>query len=420
MHRFSFKKDELYCEEIPVRKIAESVGSPFYLYSLGTFLDHYHKIQKAFEPVGPLICYSMKANSNLAICKRLVMEGAGLDVVSGGELYKARLAGVKSSRIVFASVGKSDAEIEQAIRAGILMFNVESEPELYRINKVAARLRKVQAVALRMNPHVEADTHHYISTGVHESKFGMDEEVVFRLFHQAYRFPFLNLTGLHIHIGSQITESAPFVQAVKKGLQFIRKLELSEHEVKTLNIGGGLGIIYSEEKPQTAQQFADVILPLLKGFRLKLILEPGRFISGNSGILVTRLLYWKKTKQKVFAIVDAGMNDLIRPSLYHAYHEIVPVIKKKGSKNYRVDVVGPICESGDFLGKDRMLPRLEPGDLLAVMSAGAYGFTMSSQYNSRPRIPEVIGHGKKFYIARRRETYQDLVKHERIPKEILR
>ena len=423
MHQFQFKGRELFAEGVPVSKIAKEVGTPFYLYSIGTFLDHYRKLKLAFKAADPLICFSTKANSNLTVLKALVAHGSGLDIVSGGELYRAAKVGADPSKIVFASVGKKEEEIEAAIQAGILMFNVESAQELDRINAVACRFKKAQKVAIRLNPDVAPDTHHYITTGGKQNKFGIDRDTAYKLFSESYRYPFLRFAGVHIHIGSQITSAKPFVQAIKRALQFIDSVRLIGNPVEYLNIGGGLGIIYSKEKPQSAKEFASAVLPLFKNYDLKkglkIILEPGRFIFGNSGILVTKVLYQKTSSNKTFVIVDGGMNDLIRPSFYGAYHEIVPVVRKKGKiRDAHVDIVGPICESGDFLAKDRKLPPVGNGDLLAVMSCGAYGFVMSSNYNSRPRVPEVVVRGKQFFVARRRETLADLVRGERIVTEV--
>lgn len=420
MHRFQYKGKELYAESIPVRKIAAAVGTPFYLYSIGTFLDHFFKLKQAFKPVDPLICFSTKANSNLTVLKALVNQGSGLDIVSGGELARALKVGVSPQKIVYASVGKTEQEIEDAVRAKILMFNVESVQELDAINRVAARLKTVQKIAVRINPDVQPKTHHYITTGSKENKFGIDMEVAYKLFIEAYRYPFLKFAGIHIHIGSQITNAKPFVQAIKKCLQFIDSVSYAGAHVEYLNIGGGLGIIYSKEKPQTAQEFAKVVLPLFKkNPKLKIVLEPGRFISGNSGILVTKVLYEKQAKTKSFLIVDAAMNDLIRPSFYGAHHEIVPVTRSSKKKHLLADIVGPICESGDFLAKNRKIEAVTTGDLVAVMSCGAYGFVMSSNYNSRPRVPEVVVKGNKFYTARRRETLDDLFRVEKIVKEVV-
>ena len=421
MHRFAYKGKEFYAENVAVRKIAEAVGTPFYLYSIGTFLDHYFKLKEAFKPINPLICFSAKANSNLTVLKALVNQGSGLDIVSGGELERAKRVGVDPQKIVYASVGKSEKEIEEAIRSKILMFNVESVQELDAINRAAARLKTCQKIAIRINPDVQPDTHHYITTGSKENKFGLDRATAYKLFVESYRYPNLKFAGIHIHIGSQITESRPFVQAIKKCLEFIDSVSYTGNSVEYLNIGGGLGIIYSKEKPQTAQEFAEVVLPLFKkNPGLKIVLEPGRFISGNSGILVTRVLYEKKAKTKSFLIVDAAMNDLIRPAFYGAYHEIVPVKKSTGKKKWmNADIVGPICESGDFLAKNRKLEAAAVGDLLAVMSCGAYGFVMSSNYNTRPRTPEVVVKGDRFYVARRRETYDDLFRVEKIVREVI-
>lgn len=421
MHRFAYKGKEFYAENVSVRKVAEKVGTPFYLYSIGTFLDHYMKLRDAFKAVKPLICFSTKANSNLTVLKALVNNGCGLDIVSGGELMRAKKVGVDPKKIVYASVGKTDDEIRDAIRTGILMFNVESIQELDRINRVAASLKAKQKIAIRINPDVQPQTHHYITTGSKENKFGLDMETAYNLFVESYRYPSLIFSGIHIHIGSQITEPKPFVQAIRKCLQFIDSVSLVGGNVEYLNIGGGLGIVYSKEKPQTAKQFADVVIPLFKNHpRLKIVLEPGRFISGNSGILVTKVLYEKKAKEKTFLIVDAAMNDLIRPAFYGAYHEILPVVKST-AKNVQMqaDIVGPICESGDFLAKDRKIATATVGDLLVVMSCGAYGFVMSSNYNSRPRVPEVVALGNKFYVARRRETMDDLLRTESIVKEVV-
>jgi len=415
MHEFKFIDNELYCEKIKVSDIARKVPTPFYLYSYKTLIDHYRKLKDAFRPINPLICFSMKSNSSLAVLRALVRNGAGLDIVSGGELYRARLAGVDPGKVVYAGVGKRRDEIADAIRFGIHFFNVESEEELSEIQGVARSLGKRVNVAIRVNPDVIPKTHHYIATGKGETKFGLDFETVHKIFNARWRYPNLNINGVHIHIGSQIEDGSPFEKAIRKVLDFLKTHRI---DADYFNIGGGLGIIYSIENPQTAKSFAMKVMPLLKRSRLKIILEPGRFISGNSGILVTRVLYAKRTPRKKFLIVDSGMSDLIRPSLYEAYHKIVPVSVAQNSSETaeKTDVVGPICESGDFLGKDRLLPGLTRGDLLAVMGAGAYGFTMSSNYNSRTRPSEVMVIGDDFYVVRRQETYKDLVRGETIPK----
>ncbi|MDD5595742.1 MAG: diaminopimelate decarboxylase, partial [Candidatus Omnitrophica bacterium] len=322
MHEFKYKNNQLYCENIKVEDLAKKYGTPLYIYSYHTLIDHYLKLKKAFSSIDALICYSVKANSSLAILKALVDKGAGLDIVSGGELFRAQKAGCPAEKIVYASVGKTNQEIEEAIRRGILFFNVESLGELENINRIAKKLNKVTRVAIRINPDVEAKTHKFITTGKITNKFGIDLDNAYRILLQRKNFSFVRVAGLHIHIGSQITESAPFVAAIKKITDFILHLRRIGISLEYLNIGGGLGIVYNQESPQTAQKYADKILPFLRKTGLKIILEPGRFIVGNAGILVTKVLYLKSTPKKQFVIIDAGMNDLIRPALYDAYHQI--------------------------------------------------------------------------------------------------
>ncbi len=415
MHDFKYKHNELYCESVNMARLAKRYGTPLYVYSRKTFLDHYRKLQAAFRSVRPLICYSVKANSNASILRMLVKKGAGLDIVSGGELYMAIRAGASLRKIVYAGVGKTEKEIEYAIRQNILLFNVESLPELRAIDRVAGRLGKRQAVALRINPDVKAKTHKYITTGHKQNKFGIDIATAKDIFLNRWQFENLDIAGVHLHIGSQIVNARPFVNAIRKLAGFVKNLESGGIRVKWFNIGGGLGIIYSGERPQTAQEYARAVLPLLRNLNARIILEPGRFIAGNSGVLVTKVLYLKETPRKNFAIVDAAMNDLIRPSLYEAHHEVLPLksapyTSSRKIRNY--DVVGPVCESGDFLAKDRRFIDLQEGDLLAVMSAGAYGFSMSSTYNSRPRPAEVLVDARRARLIRRRETYSDLVRTE--------
>ena len=415
MHDFNYKHNNLYCEAVSIEKLAEKYGTPLYVYSQSTLISHYRKIKEAFGSINPLICYSMKANSNLSICKALVKEGAGLDIVSGGELYRALKAGVSPKKIVYAGVGKTEKEIEMAIKRRIFFFNVESIPEFRLINKVAGTLGVQQKVAIRINPDVKAKTHKYITTGHGENKFGIDFETARKIFLERARYKNLSISGIHMHIGSQIVGSEPFIKAMKRVVGFIKYLETHGAEIRWLNIGGGLGIIYSKERPQTAKEYARAILPILKKIKANIIMEPGRFIVGNAGVMVTRVQYIKETPSKNFAIVDAGMNDLIRPSLYGAYHEILPVRSRSylNSKDVRVfDVVGPICESGDFLGKDRKFIGLKEGDLLSVMGIGAYGSSMASNYNSRLRASGVMVDGSKVKLIRRRETYEDLIRAE--------
>lgn len=414
MHEFKYKGNNLYCENVSVRGIARKFPTPFYLYSYKTLIDHHMKLEDAFRSVRPLICFSMKANSNLAILRALVKRGAGLDIVSGGELYKAKKIGADTQRIVFAGVGKREEEIRYAIESNILFFNVESEEELMLINKVSSQYKGILNVALRINPDINPRTHRYITTGTKETKFGLSFDAARRIFERRNQYDSVLINGLHIHIGSQITEGKPFVTALKKVLRFI---DTNKLRIEWLNIGGGLGIVYSKERPQTANEFARRILPLIKGRKFRLILEPGRFIVGNSGILVTRVLYTKKSATKNFIIVDAGMNDFIRPSIYGAYHEILPIVKSThdARRTTQYDIVGPICESGDFLGKNRRLPRPNQGDLFAVMGAGAYGFSMSSDYNARPRIAELMVIKGRTCVIRKAQRYEDLIKEEVIP-----
>jgi diaminopimelate decarboxylase len=410
MHDFKYKKNKLYCENIKVEDLAKKFSTPLYAYSYHTLIDHYLKLKSAFSQINPLICYSVKANSNLSILKALIAKGAGLDIVSGGELFRAQKAACPPQRIVYASVGKTDQEIFAAISKGILFFNVESLAELKNINRIAQSLNKITRVAIRINPDVEAKTHKYISTGKITNKFGIDLDSAYKILLLRVKFRNLNICGLHIHIGSQITQCAPFVEAIKKVSNFIQRLRIKGIVLEYLNIGGGLGIIYDHEAPQTAAIYANEIIPLLKKTGLKIIMEPGRFVVGNAGILVVKVLYIKYTPKKKFIIVDGGMNDLIRPALYSAHHNIWPLTKIFGSE--KADVVGPICESGDFLAKERLIAKVKEGDYLAVMSAGAYGFSMSSNYNSRLRAAEVMVFKNKAAVIRKRETVQDLVRNE--------
>lgn len=416
MHDFKYKNKDLYCEDVKIADLARSFGTPLYVYSYHTLVDHFTKLKNAFKEIDPLICYSVKANSNLAILKALVDKGAGLDIVSGGELFRALKVGCPAKKIVYASVGKTGHEIEEAIKKGILFFNVESVSELENINRISKKLGKVTNVAIRINPDVEPKTHKYITTGKLTNKFGIDFKSAQQIFLLRRALKNIRISGLHIHIGSQITESQPYVAAITKMIAFIKNLKKNGANIEYLNIGGGLGIVYDKETPQTADDYARKVLPLLKKSGLKIIMEPGRFIVGNAGILVTKVLYVKKTPKKKFIIVDAGMNDLIRPSLYEAYHNILPLQETGGSLTVKVDIVGPICESGDFLAKERMMPRLKEGDYLAVMSAGAYGFSMSSNYNSRKRVQEVMVTKKRAVVIRKRETSQDLIRNEMMLK----
>lgn len=416
MHNFEYRQGELCCEQVPVSQIAKQVGTPCYVYSHATLIRHIRAYDSAFKDIPHLIAFAMKANSNLAILRLMAKEGSGVDIVSGGELFRAMKAGVPAAKIVFAGVGKNADEIRDALKAGILMFNIESSAEMHAINDVAASVGKIAPVALRINPDIDPKTHPYISTGLKKSKFGIAADRALEEFRVASTLRHVHVVGVHAHIGSQLTEVTPFVESLKKVLALVDTLKGQGITIRYLNIGGGLGITYSDEKPPLPHELADAVSPLVKGLDLTLVMEPGRVIVGNAGILVTKALYEKIGESKRFVIVDAAMNDLIRPSLYSAYHDIRPVSEALLQRpKHAVDVVGPVCESGDFLAKDRSLPEIKPGDLLAVMSAGAYGFVMASNYNSRPRVPEVLVKDSEVYVIRERESYDDLVRGESIP-----
>ncbi|HMS83022.1 MAG TPA: diaminopimelate decarboxylase [Nitrospira sp.] len=416
MHSFEYQQGELYCEHVPVSRIAKELGTPCYIYSHETLVRHFHAYDSAFKDIPHVIAFAMKANSNLAILRLMAREGSGVDIVSGGELFRALKAGLPASKIVFAGVGKSPDEIRDALKADILMFNVESPAEIHAINDVATSVGMKARIALRINPDVDPKTHPYISTGMKKSKFGIAADRALEEYKMASSLSHIDVIGVHAHIGSQLTDVTPFVDSLKKIVGLIDTLKGHGINIRYLNIGGGLGITYSDEKPPLPQDLAHAISPLVKGLGLTLVMEPGRVIVGNAGILVTKALYEKAGETKHFIIVDAAMNDLIRPSLYGAYHEIRPVNEAASRRpKQMVDIVGPVCESGDFLAKERSLPNIQPDDLLAVMSAGAYGFVMASNYNSRPRVPEVLVKGGEFHVIRERETYDDLVNGERIP-----
>lgn len=416
MNFFEYRDGELHCEDVPIRRIAKEIGTPCYIYSYATLVRHFRAYDGAFQTIPHLIAFAMKANSNLAILRLMAKEGSGADIVSGGELFRALKAGISPSKIVFAGVGKSPDEIRDALKADILMFNVESPAEIRAINDIAASLGKVARIALRINPDVDPKTHPYISTGMKKSKFGIAADRALEEYKAASSMSHIDVCGVHTHIGSQLTDVTPFVDSLKKVVALLHTLKSHGINIRYLNIGGGLGITYAEEKPPLPHELADAIAPLVKDLGVTLVMEPGRVIVGNAGILVTTVLYEKVGETKHFAIVDAAMNDLIRPSLYGAYHDIRPVNQQASERAKQLmDVVGPVCESGDFLAKDRMLASVKPGELLAVMSAGAYGFVMASNYNSRPRAPEVLVKGSDFSVIRARETYEDLIRGETIP-----
>jgi len=414
MHDFKYRNSELYAEGVPVRKIAEKAGTPVYIYSHNTLVRHLNAYKEAFDGQPLIICFALKANSNPAVLRTLAKNGGGADVVSGGELYLALKAGIPAKQIVYAGVGKTDKEIARALKAKILMFNVESSDEMAAIDRVAGSMKVKAPIALRVNPDIDPRTHPYISTGLKESKFGIPIEEALENYRLAKKLSNLEVVGIHKHIGSQITTLQPFVDALKKVVKLAKTLQGEGIEIRNLDIGGGLGIPYNDERPPHPKELSRALSPLLKESGLNIILEPGRSIAGNAGIFVTKVLYKKKHTKKEFVIVDGGMNDLLRPSLYSAFHNVLP-LKKTSRKKTRYDIVGPICESGDFLAKERQLNRLSKGEMIAVMSSGAYGFTMSSNYNSRPRVAEVMVKGNNFYIVRERENYRDLVRGTKMP-----
>ena len=412
MNYFAYKNERLFAEDVAVSEVAERVGTPVYIYSARTLRRHFRVMREAFRASDTIICFAMKALSNLSILRLFSDLGAGFDIVSAGELMRCLKAGAEPAKIVFSGVGKRDDEIEAALNADILMINVESRPELYRVSAVAGRLHRSARVSLRVNPDLDPGTHPHISTGHRDSKFGVPLSQVKEYYAEARGLPNLELAGLSTHIGSQITDTAPFIEAARKVAARVRGLRRDGIALKYLDLGGGLGIPYQEEPPAPAE-YAAALLGPLRELDLKIIIEPGRVLVGNAGILVTRVLYVKETDVKRFVVVDGAMNDLIRPVLYEAFHEIRPVELVERSTQV-ADVVGPVCESGDFFARERELPAVQPGDLLAVMSAGAYGFVMASNYNSRPRAPEVIVDGERFHIVRERESFDDLVRGERI------
>jgi diaminopimelate decarboxylase len=414
MHFFEYKKKELCCEDVKISDIAKDVKTPFYLYSHATLERHFRAFNDAFNWIDHITCFSMKSNSSMAILRLFANAGGGVDIVSGGELFRALKAGVNPEKIVYSGVGKTADEMEFALKSGILMFNTESPQEIDKLNEVAGRLGKKAKIAIRVNPDVDAQTHPYISTGLKENKFGIDINISFDEYMRAGRMSNLEVAGVSCHIGSQLTKVSPFVDALKKLKDLIRRLADSGIIIKYLDLGGGLGITYNDEKPPLPSEYASALKETIGDMKITLILEPGRVIVGNSGILVAQVLYTKTNQEKHFSVVDAAMNDLARPSLYGSFHGIRPV-KMDSEEIISMDIVGPICESGDFLAKNRLLPALKQGDLIAVMSAGAYGFSMSSSYNSRPRVAEIMVKGNEFYTVRERETYEDLIKGESIP-----
>jgi diaminopimelate decarboxylase len=398
---------------VPLTKIAEEVGTPFYVYSRATLERHFRVFDDAFKGVDHMVCFAVKANSNLSVLRLFAGLGGGADVVSGGELFRVLKAGVPPGKIVYAGVGKTVAEIEFALNSGILMFNIESTEELEAVDEAAGRLGVKARAALRINPDVDARTHPYISTGLKKNKFGIPIENAENEYRQAAALGNIDVVGIHQHIGSQLTEVEPFVDALEKTVGLVRKLNADGFNIRYINIGGGLGIKYLDEEPPAPSELAEALRPVFEGSGCTLIFEPGRVLVGNAGSLVTKVLYRKSTEVKNFVVVDAGMNDLIRPTLYDAYHDVRHVTPHDG-ESYTADIVGPICETGDFLARERVMVIPERGDLLAVMSAGAYGFTMSSNYNSRPRTPEILVDGDEYRTIRKREEMDDLVRLEEV------
>jgi len=409
---FKYQQDQLCVEEIPLNAIAERFGTPCYVYSRTALTDGYRQFAEAFKSREHLICYAVKANSNLAILNLFAKLGAGFDIVSGGELQRVLAAGGSASKVVFSGVGKSEAEMRAALEVGILCFNVESAPELDRLNAVAGSMGKIAPISLRVNPDVDAKTHPYISTGLKQNKFGVAYTEALAIYRKAAGMPHIKITGMDCHIGSQLTDTSPFIAAAEKVLALVDQLAAEGIVLEHLDLGGGLGIRYDDETPPSIAEYAQALLAALHGRSEKIIVEPGRVLVGNAGVLLTRIEYLKHGEEKNFAIVDAAMNDLMRPALYEAYHAILPV-QKKSVKSLALDVVGPICETGDFIGRGREMP-VEQGDVLAVMSAGAYGMSMSSNYNTRPRAIEVMVDQAQIHVIREREEVSQLFAAEKV------
>jgi diaminopimelate decarboxylase len=426
MHSFNYRDNKLFCEESDLAQIAEAYGTPLYIYSQHTVLDHFQRLNAALKGLDHEICYAVKANSNLSLLRLLAESGAGFDIVSGGELYKVLTSGGSASKCTFAGVGKTREEIAYALHNEVLSFNVESEGELLTIQEVAKSLDKIAPIALRVNPDVDAATHKYISTGKSQNKFGIGLDRIEAVYEIAAGLSYIKIVGIQTHIGSQIRESKPFVEALQKLVPLVKRLR-ERYGIEFFSIGGGIGIVYegslesgreewwsdqTTRQGMTIEEYVNAVGPLLADIGIRVLLEPGRFLVGNAGILLCRVLYVKETPTKRFVIVDAGMNDLIRPALYDGYHEIIPIERNPKLDPIIADVVGPVCESGDFFALDRKIAGCQAGDLLAVMSAGAYGFSMASNYNSRPFPAEVLVNGDNYQLIRRRQNYADLVELE--------
>jgi diaminopimelate decarboxylase len=419
VNHFDYKNGELHCEDVALSEVAKDIGTPFYVYSSATLTRHYKVFDDALSSVPHIICYSVKACSNLAVLRLLANLGSSFDIVSGGELFRLQKAGVPVDKVVYSGVGKTRDEMIMALDAGILSFNVESVPELLLLNEVATASGTCAPVSLRVNPDVDAATHPYISTGLHQNKFGIPWDRALEAYDKAALLEGIKVVGLDCHIGSQLTSLDPLLEAVDRMLSLVTELRNRGHQIHHLDLGGGLGITYSDEEPPHPREMAKAVIERTQGYDLTLVFEPGRVIVGNAGVLVTRVLYNKNTDTKRFVIVDAAMNDAIRPSLYGAHHSIQSVVQSRGDKMTTADVVGPVCESGDFFARDREIADVEAGDLLVLNSSGAYGFSMSSNYNSRTRVPEVLVHGGQYHVIRARETLQDLVHGEQIPPHLL-
>ena len=416
MHHFAYRDGVLHAEDVSLKALAEEIGTPFYCYSSATLERHYKVMRDAFAGTDHMICYAMKANSNQAVIRTMAELGAGMDVVSEGELRRALAAGVPARKIVFSGVGKTAREMALALREGIACFNVESEPELELLSEVAKRVGQRAAVSIRVNPDVDAKTHHKISTGKAEDKFGISYKRAREVYARAAALPAIDVAGIDMHIGSQITELEPFAKAFKLMGELTEELRSDGHNIRHLDLGGGLGGPYrgTNDVPPHPDEYAAMVKATLGHLNLKFVLEPGRMIVGNAGVLVSRVIYVKDGTEKHFVIQDAAMNDLIRPTLYDAYHEIVPVTEPAGGEPMMADVVGPVCESGDYLAKGRRLPRVEPGDLLATMTAGAYGAVQAGSYNTRPLVPEVLVKGGKWALVRPRQSYEELIGMDRL------
>ncbi len=433
MHSFRYNNGSLHCEDVDLQDLARQHGTPLYVYSQATIVDHFTRLDAALGDLDHLVCYATKANSNLAVLNLLAKRGAGFDIVSGGELYRIIKAGGDPSKCTFAGVGKTRSEIEYALEQGIGCFNAESEAEVRRLNEIAGEMGKKAPVALRVNPNVDAKTHKYISTGKSDNKFGINFESIPEAYARAAELPNITLRGIQTHIGSQLTSVDPFVEAVKKLTPLVEDLK-AKYDISFFSIGGGIGIVYedslasndhnwwkrdsadeNEPAPITIEAYSEALVPLLKPLGLTIFLEPGRMITGNAGVLLTKVLYEKIGTTKTFEIVDAGMNDLIRPALYQGHHDIAPLKEPDSEETAPVDIVGPVCESGDFFAQNRNLPLLAEGDVIALLSAGAYGFVMASNYNSRPFPAEILVDGSQSHVIRQRQTYDDLIAGEVIP-----